>query len=147
MIDNNFQLIEFGNLIRTLFHVFENRINEQDEEKIKVNSHQFAFLYSIKIKDVEVNQQDMANAMKKDKSVILRTIDVLEEKDLIRRVVDKNDRRKNHLMVTKTGMRVIERYSKIGEGILDKIHEGIDQKDLQVCYKVLDKLVINAKNL
>jgi MarR family transcriptional regulator, transcriptional regulator for hemolysin len=45
----------------------------------------------------------MADMIGKNKSTILRLINSLETKGLVRRVVDFKDRRKNYLMVTKKG--------------------------------------------
>ncbi|MCK9220758.1 MAG: MarR family transcriptional regulator, partial [Bacteroidales bacterium] len=80
---------EIHYLFRDLIRAFMKRINEQGEEAIRITHEQFGFLYAISKNKNDVIQQDMAEFMKKDKSVILRTIDSLEEKNLIRRVVSK----------------------------------------------------------
>ena len=102
MEKQNLALTEFGKLMREIFRVFKKRINMQNEEEIRITAEQFHLLNAINSKKEEVIQKDMAEIMGKDKSAILRLIDSLEEKELVRRVVDKNDRRKNYLMVTKT---------------------------------------------
>jgi DNA-binding MarR family transcriptional regulator len=147
MAEPSVEFYEIGNLMRDLIRVFMNRINVRSEEVIKLTHDQFFFLYSINMKENEVIQKDMAEFMKKDKSVIFRMIDALEEKDLIRRVVDKNDRRKNCLMVTKTGMRVLENYKQIGRELIEQIHEGIDKENIDLFYRVVHQLKENTHNL
>mgnify|MGYP001283943579 CR=1 FL=1 len=147
MAEPSVDFFEIGHLMRDLIRVFMNRINVRSEEVIKLTHDQFFFLYSINSKENEVIQKDMAEFMKKDKSVIFRMIDALEEKDLIRRVVDENDRRKNCLMVTKTGLRVLENYKQIGRELIEQIHHGIDKKNIELFYHVVHQLKENTNNL
>jgi len=92
-------------MMNEMFRVLKKRTGERAE--IKLTIEQFGLLHAINMKNEDVIQQDMADIMGKDKSAIYRVIDSLEEKELVRRVVDKNDRRKNFLMVTKKGEAVI----------------------------------------
>ena len=98
-------------MMNEMFRVLKKRTGERAE--IKLTIEQFGLLHAINMKNEDVIQQDMADIMGKDKSAIYRVIDSLEEKELVRRVVDKNDRRKNFLMVTKKGEAVIDQYLEI----------------------------------
>lgn len=64
------------------------------------------------MKGNDVIQKNMVDRMRKDKSTILRLIDSLERKKMVRRVVDANDRRKNYPLITKQEEKVIEAISK-----------------------------------
>lgn len=55
-----------------------------------------------------VAQQDIAEKMCKDKSVIFRIVDILEKDGLLRRQVDPCDRRRNILEVTDAGNLLIK---------------------------------------
>ena len=85
--------------------------------------------------------------MGKDKSAILRLIDTLEEIGLVRRVTDLNDRRKNCLMITKTGVRVLEQYMKIVYDVMADIQTGLTQSEIDTFYKVIIHLKNNAEKL
>jgi DNA-binding MarR family transcriptional regulator len=61
----------------------------------------------------DVIQQDIAKIMKKDKSVVLRQIDNLEKKNLVQRIVDPNDRRRNIIKTTEKGMKLIDEVKKL----------------------------------
>ena len=147
MTERRTQFFEIKNLIRDIFRVFMERINERMGDEVKLTHEQFAVLFHISEMDDEVTQQEMAERMKKDKSVILRMVDVLEEKNLVRRVTDPNDRRKNCLMLTKSGTRLIEGYKAIGLEIIDQIHEGIDGNDLDTFYRVIGQLRTNTNHI
>jgi MarR family transcriptional regulator for hemolysin len=85
--------MDLGKMMHDIFRLFKKRFEEQQHSTIKISTEQFGLLRAISIKDEEVIQKDMADMMGKDKSAILRLIDSLEEKELVRRVVDPKDRR------------------------------------------------------
>lgn len=85
-------------------------------------------------------QQDIAEIMDKNKSAVLRSIDILEQKGFVKRVPAAGDRRKNVIALTDTGKNVIER---MHEFFLDQdlaLKEGIGEDELQTCMKVLSKI-------
>ncbi|NVN93965.1 MAG: MarR family transcriptional regulator [Bacteroidetes bacterium] len=104
-------------------------------------------LHLISIKEEDVIQKDMADCLGKDKSSVLRLIDSLEKKDLIRRVVDKKDRRKNYLMITKKGERVIKQIKEISFEMMKEMQEGISETELQIFRNVAGLLISNAEKL
>jgi DNA-binding MarR family transcriptional regulator len=57
--------------------------------------------------NTDVIQQDIAEIIKKDKSVVLRQIDSLEKKNLLQRIIDVNDRRRNIIKITDKGMKFV----------------------------------------
>jgi MarR family transcriptional regulator for hemolysin len=95
-------------MLKPMFCVLEMRAAKQTD--MKLTMPQFVLLFTINEEKEEVILKDMAEKLGKDKSAILRMIDLLEKKELVRRVVDQNDRRKNQLMVTKKGERLIAEF-------------------------------------
>ena len=140
-------LVEIGRLLREVLRVFKVRINEQDEEEIKLTHEQYGLIHAINIKKEDVTQQEMADWFGKDKSSILRLIDSLEEKNLIRRVVDKNDRRKNCLMVTKSGEKLIAVYEKLAVNLMKEMQAGLTEAELSNFIRVVDIIKSNAQKL
>jgi MarR family transcriptional regulator, transcriptional regulator for hemolysin len=147
MEKQNLALMEFGKLMREIFRVFKKRIGEQGEEDIKITVEQFHLLHAINLKADEVIQKDMAEILGKDKSAVLRLIDSLEEKGLVRRVADKNDRRKNYLMITKAGERVLIKYHKISTDLMADIQKGIPVADLSNLRRTVNQIKSNAEKL
>jgi MarR family transcriptional regulator for hemolysin len=121
-----------------MFKVLKKRTGEQTDTQLTIE--QFGLLHSIAIKEEEVIQKDMAEFMGKDQSVILRLIDSLEKKDLVRRVIDSNDRRKNFLMVTKKGERVIDEYLEIEFNLMTELLQGLSKTEIDNFYKVVESI-------
>jgi MarR family transcriptional regulator for hemolysin len=134
-----------GRMMHEIFRVLKKRTGEIAE--IKLTIEQFGLLHAINMKNEDVIQQDMAEIMGKDKSAIYRVIDSLEEKELVRRVVDKNDRRKNFLMVTKKGEAVIEQYLEIEYKLNKELEEGLNKSDIDAFYNVVNHFRNKAEKL
>ena len=79
----------------------------------------------------------MAEALGKDQAVIMKLVDSLEKKKLMKRMVGLHDRRKNFLVITKKGEEVIERYMKIELTLIDELHQGIPKSDIENFRKIL----------
>jgi MarR family transcriptional regulator, transcriptional regulator for hemolysin len=134
-----------GQMTTEMFRVLKKRTMEQAD--IKLTPEQFALLYAINNKKDDAIQQDMANYMGKDKSTILRLTDILEEKELLRRVVDTKDRRKNYLMVTKKGENIIEEYLKVEFKLIKELLEGLPQSEIDSFCKVVNHIKSRAQEL
>lgn len=140
--------LPFGMIVgRTMHEVFRVlRKKSSEEMEIKLSIEQFGLLHAINMKEEDVIQKDMAEMMGKDKSSILRIIDALEEKELVRRAPDKNDRRKNYILVTRKGERVIEEYIRIERQLVQELQEGLTAEELQTFQKVLNHIRFRAEN-
>lgn len=132
-------------MLKSIFWVLEIRAAEQIN--IKLTMVQFGLLFSISEEKEEVILKDIAEKMGKDKSSILRMIDLLEKKELVRRVVDQNDRRKNQLLVTKKGERYITEFLEIELKLNREIQEGLSDADIQTFYKVVNHLKTKSEQL
>jgi MarR family transcriptional regulator for hemolysin len=138
-------VMETGKMMREVVRVLKKRTVEQAE--IKLTIEEFVLLHTIYKNEVDVIQKDMAYILGKDKSSILRLIDSLEEKDLVRRVVDPTDRRKNYLMVTKNGEKELKEYLKVAFKLMDEIKEGLSESDMITFYKVVNQIRLNSEKL
>ncbi len=147
MLDWNLSMVEHGKMMREFIRVIKKRVFEQKHDEIKLSMNQFGLLYALKWQEDDLIQKDLAESMGKDKSAILRLIDTLEEIGLVRRVTDLNDRRKNCLMITKAGARVLEQYMKIVYDALAEIQTGLTQSEIDTFYKVIIHLKNNAEKL
>ena len=134
-----------ASMMQEMFRAFKKLINTQSDTPLTID--QFVFLFAIYEKKEEVIQKDMAEVLGKDQSSILRIVDNLEKKELIRRVVDNNDRRKNFLMVTKKGENVIDQYLKIESQLSDKLFDGLSKSDIDIFYKVIAHIKNSAMKI
>ena len=116
------------------------------EHEIPLTIEQYIFLYSLNQLEGEITQQDMANLICKDKSAILRTIDVLEEQGLVKRHNDNADRRKKTLTITEKCNKVLEEVSVIEKQLMDRLKKGISDADYQAMVRVMTQIQDNANN-
>ena len=138
--------IELGHVIlEDMFHAIRKRIKNQAEIQLKITREQFKLLHAISQNKKEVIQKDMADSIGKDKSTILRLIDSLETKGLVRRVADTKDRRKNYLMVTKKGEEIIKQYERIIKVMIEELQQGLNESELNTFYKVAAHFKSNAE--
>ena len=134
-----------GRMMHAMFRVLKKRTSEVAETKLTIE--QFGLLHAINMKIDDVIQQDMADIMGKDKSAIYRVLDSLEAKELVRRVVDMNDRRKNFLVVTKKGEEVIKQYLEIEFKLINELKEGLSKSDIDTFYKVVNHIRNKAEKI
>ncbi len=135
----------FGNKLPDMFRAIKKCLKERAETKLKITREQFKLLKAISEKGEDVIQKDMVNMMGKDKSTILRLINSLEAKELVRRAINPKDKRKNYLMVTKKGEGVIKQYMKIYSEFINEIQQGITESELKIFYKVVDHFKSKAE--
>lgn len=92
-------------------------------------------------------QQEIAEMMGKDKSVILRMVNALENEGFICRVVDANDRRRNILDLTEAGNELIERFMEIERQVSVDLMDGLTEDELKTFYKVIEQIKSNSVKL
>jgi|ERR1035437_5896858 MarR family transcriptional regulator for hemolysin len=132
-------------MLKPMFCILEMRAAKQTD--IKLTMPQFVLLFTISEEKEEVILKDMAEKLGKDKSAILRMIDLLEKKELLRRAVDQNDRRKNQLLVTKKGERLIAEFRNVEFELNCELLEGLSDADMQTFYKVVNHITVKADQL
>lgn len=132
-------------MLKPMFCVLEMRAAKQTD--LKLTMAQFVLLFTISEEKEEVILKDMAEKLGKDKSAILRMIDLLEKKELLRRAVDQNDRRKNQLLVTKKGERLIAEFRNVEFELNSELLEGLSDTDMQTFYKVVNHITVKADQL
>lgn len=103
-------------------------------------SMEYFFLLNILYDKDDVIQHDLANMMNKDKSAVLRQIDVLERRKLAVRIPDSEDRRKKTIVLTKDGMKTVEKLRKIEADIFNSLLKDVSEEDLKIFESVLDKM-------
>ena len=146
--ENSPLLLEQGRVVlEDMFRAIRKCIKNQAEGKLNITREQFKLLNAISKNKEEVIQKDMADLIGKDKSTILRLIDSLEKKELVRRVTDTKDRRKNYLMVTKKGEELIKQYENIFSALFEEIQQGINESELKTFYKVAAQIKSRAETL
>lgn len=118
-----------------MYRIFKKRIAERLETKLTVD--EYGLLLAINRQGDEVIQKNMAEAMRKDQSVVLKLIDSLEKGKLIRRIIHPRDRRKNLLKITEKGEGVMNQYLKIELELIEEVQQELPKSDIECFSRIL----------
>ena len=94
-----------------------------------------------------VIQQDIAKMAQKDKSAVLRQIDMLESKGLVQRQTDGHDRRKNLIILTDKGKEITQALVNKEHELLLALSQNIEAQEIKTFTKLLATLKNNAQKI
>jgi DNA-binding MarR family transcriptional regulator len=126
--------------LKAIEHAFKKSIHGLN---IDLPSDAFGILMIAYFQD-DVIQQDIADMAKKDKSAVLKQIDVLEAKGLVQRQVDAQDRRKKMIVITDEGKQIIIKLIDKEREMFNILTQGIEKGEMEDFLKVLYLLKVNA---
>lgn len=92
-----------------------------------------------------LSQQKIADMIQKDKNSVTKIIDSLEKKNLVRRIVDKNDRRINIIELTEEGRNLEKIATDVAIKFMNDVVRGIDKQDLDSYMKVMRQMKNNLE--
>ncbi len=92
-----------------------------------------------------VTQQELCNAIFKDKPSMTRLINLMEREHLVVRISDKKDRRTNLIHLTKDGKEMEERAWLIANQTLMEALQGISTEEIQLSQETLRKIFYNTR--
>jgi MarR family transcriptional regulator, lower aerobic nicotinate degradation pathway regulator len=87
-----------------------------------------------------ISQQSLARAIGIDPRNVVPVIDALEERGLLERGVDPDDRRRHRIGLTSEGHASLERLRESGERLEQEMLAGLDETERTVLRSVLGKL-------
>ena len=114
------------------------------ENGINITPEQYLVM-DILWENQSLSQQNIADVIQKDKNSVTKIIDSLEKKNLVSRVVDKNDRRINRIELTKEGKALEKITTEVAIKFMNDTIEGIDNQDLNTFVDVMRKLKGNLE--
>lgn len=116
------------------------------EAEVKLTVEEFILLNMIEAQTDQI-LQNIAVATGKNKSVVMRMIDSLEEKGLAKRTVNPEDRRENLLSITDKGAEVVTQYQAIEKRLSNDLLEGIPADEVATFFRVVDLITQRANRL
>lgn len=116
------------------------------EANIKLTVEEFILLTMIRAKTDQI-LQNIAIATGKNKSVVMRMIDSLEKKGLVKRTVNPEDRRENLLSTTDMGEQVVAEYHKIEKKLSCELLKGIPDEKVEVFFEVVEEISRRTNSL
>ncbi len=90
--------------------------------------------------DAGISQQEIADFMGKDKSSVLRGLDILERKNYIERRPKPNDRRVNLIFLTPTGKEILSKARQVDFEFVAGVTTRFDKRDFEGFKKVLQQI-------
>ncbi|MEA4962264.1 MarR family winged helix-turn-helix transcriptional regulator [Lutispora sp.] len=130
-------------------HITENAIKQISEafgrrlQDTGITRVQWIALYYVKAKG-RISQRDLSNLMNVKDSSAGRLIDRLERDGLIERERNDFDRRVIYIKLTDKGDQLISDLMPIGLHFNDDLLKGIDEQELIIYEKILNKMLSNV---
>ena len=90
-------------------------------------------------------QKDIEIQMQLKKASITGALDALERKHAIKRIVDPDDKRKNIIVIDEQAIKYREKLSTYLKNVEKEIIKDIDEKDLDIFFEVMGKMIENMK--
>lgn len=122
------------------------KLRYASEANIKLTVEEFILLNMIGAKTDQI-LQNIAIATGKNKSVVMRMIDSLESKDLVKRTVNPEDRRENLLSITEKGEKVVAKYQEIEKKLSSELLQDLSPEKLAVFFEVIDEISHKADSI
>lgn len=94
-----------------------------------------------------MQQRELADYMGIEAPTLVRTLDQLERLGLIERRPHPADRRAKSVHLTAAASRDLVTFSEAAASIRSELLAGIDDTELEVCYRVLERVLVNARRL
>ncbi len=126
-----------GKLRNRLHRILKQRYAAEADVKLTVE--EFILLNMIEARTDQI-LQNIAIATGKNKSVVMRMIDSLEQKGLAKRTVNPDDRRENLLSITDKGCEVLSQYQQIEKRLSNELLDGIPPQKVAQFLEVIEEI-------
>ncbi len=130
-----FTIIDVARLLKTYV--------DQRARRYGMTRAQWAVLFRLD-RSEGLKQSELAEILDLQPISLTRLLDRLAENGLIERRADPNDRRANRLFLTAAARPLLERLTKLGEGMMETVLDGLDDNSVE---HLLRDLQIVRENL
>ncbi len=135
---------QLGYLLNKTLRIFKSQIiAEFRKQGIELTFEQFVILRMLDLK-CDMIQQDLAHILQKDKSIIVRQMNVLLDEKYVEGLTNTDDKRKKNLTLTSKGIEILKRLKKISNDLSDKLLAGVTEGEYETFKKVMLKIQKNT---
>ncbi len=113
------------------------------ENDLDLSMEHFTILLFINEKDL-LTQQDLANHFMRDKSIILRQVNILIDMGYVVRSTDEDDKRKKNLILTDKGNKLLQFSKELSHQVSEELLNGISEEELEHFEHVISKIQQNT---
>lgn len=107
-----------------------------------VSYEQWSILVHLYRKDGQT-QQELSNIAVKDKAAITRLLNVLEKKNMVLRIPDRNDKRSKLVYLTHKAKEFKSELIAVVEDLLEEAKQDISSEEMDQCKSTLNKIFKN----
>ena len=136
----NKQVGVFLNLVHNRFKQYITAFFQ--EEGYNITPEQFLVMDTL-WDEGSMSQQKIADTILKDKNSVVKMLDGLEKRHLVKRVACKEDRRQNLIEITPYAKEIQKSVTDIAMNAVDHVIKDIPKQDLYIFIKVLTKMAEN----
>lgn len=138
------QVKPLGYILGLPLRIFLNQVAvEFRNREIELTFEQFIMLLLIDSKG-DLIQQNIANHLQKDKSIVVRQMNGLIEKEYVVRLPNRTDKRKKNLILTTKGTEIMNKITELNFEVSSKLLSGVDEDDYLAFGRVLNKIQENG---
>ena len=139
----NKQIGVFLNLVHNRFKQYITTLFQK--EGYNITPEQFLVLDTL-WNEGKMSQQQIADTILKDKNSVVKLIDGLEKKGLVKRISNIDDRRQNLIEITQSGKEIEQNVKNIAINAVEMTICDIPKDEMVVFIKVLKKMAQNINN-
>ena len=137
---------QIGVFLNLVHNRFKQHFSTLLQEKgYNITPEQFLVMDTLWNNGANMSQQQIADTIIKDKNSVVKLIDGLEKKKLVKRVASVDDRRQNLIELTPLGKEIEENVKETAMNAVGTVTEGIGKQELQTFINVLTKMAQNMK--
>lgn len=114
-----------------------------EEHGYKISSLQYGIMNMLQVEAVTISE--ISRRLGMDPSTLVRTVDSLEKKDLVKRGSDPKDRRRNPISLTEKGKKLLQEVPVIREG--DPVFKALESLGLEESKTLRDLLIKSIRNI
>ena len=140
---NTFSL---GRTLKSIQIEVERKAN-QDYQRWNLTNSQFPILYYImENKGKSLTQRDIEQAFHLKNPTVTGLLNLLEQKGFVQRVVNPNDRRSNHLLLTDAGKKLQPVLRNAIRQVDMHLLEGFTEEEITLLENMLERILAHAQN-
>ena len=137
--------IPLGYILSRSRRVFKHQMEVEFRNKeIELTFEQYVILKLLDL-NADFIQQDLADRLQKDKSIIVRHINCLLEYHYVVRLTNNGDKRKKNLSLTESGTDILNRMIEVAAEVTNKLLSGVTESELEIFQRVLEKIQENGE--
>lgn len=144
MPDNQFKRGELYSIITGMASTAISRCIQKNFRTagLELSVEQWSVLYHL-WKEDGLSQQELCNRSFRDKPSITRLLHNMEKQGLVNRVINKNDRRKNHIYLTDMAKNLKDSSTLVANNTLNDGLDGVTKEEIDTVRKVLQQVYDN----